>query len=75
MHNNRPETHADDSKRASTHRRRPLHVVQFIGGVAIAPLSVWFFMEGDLRGGALTAIVAVIAIAYAGINLFVRPWP
>jgi hypothetical protein len=66
---------SDDLKRASARRRRPLHVVHLLAGIAIVPLAVWFFIQGDTRGGALTAIVALVAIAYAGTNLFVRPWP
>jgi heme/copper-type cytochrome/quinol oxidase subunit 4 len=75
MLDNLTETQSDELKWASIRRRRPLHIIQFIAGVAIVPLAVWLFMQGDLRGGVLTAIVAVIAIAYAGINLFFRPWP
>ncbi len=63
---------ADSSRYRS---KRPLHIVQFVAGLAMVPLAAWFLMQGDLRGGVLTAIVAIIAIAYAGMNLFVRPWP
>jgi hypothetical protein len=75
MLNNLARPESDDLERASARRRRPLHIIQFIAGLAIVPLAVWFFIQGDTRGGALTAIVAVIAIVYAGMNLFVRPWP
>ena len=55
--------------------RRPLHMIQFIAGLIIVPLAVRFFMHGDTRGAVLMGIVAIIAITYAGMNLFVRRWP
>jgi uncharacterized membrane protein len=69
------ETAAEGADRSRSHSKRPLHIVQFIAGLAMIPLTAWFLMQGDIRGGVLTAIVAIIAIAYAGMNLFVRTWP
>ena len=69
------EPAAEGGEGTRAHSKRPLHIVQFIAGLAMVPLAAWFLLQGDLRGGVLTAIVAVIAIAYAGMNLFVRSWP
>ncbi len=69
------ETASEGADRSRSRSKRPLHIVQFIAGLVIAPLAIWFFLQGDIRGGVLTAIVAIIAIVYAGMNLFVRPWP
>jgi uncharacterized membrane protein len=75
MRDNSIEPAAKGGDRSRTHSKRPLHIVQFVAGLAMVPLAAWFLMHGDLRGGVLTAIVAVIAISYAGMNLFVRLWP
>lgn len=56
-------------------RRRPLHVFQFIAGLAMFPLAVWLYLRGDYLGVVFAVIAGVLALAYTIVNLFVREWP
>jgi hypothetical protein len=58
-----------------SHRRKPLHWIQFAAGLATFPLAVWFYWQRDFLGLAFALIIGVMAVAYTAINLFVRPWP
>jgi hypothetical protein len=57
------------------HRRRPLHVVQLVAGLAMFPLAWWFYSRADHLGVAFAVVIGGLAVAYSAVNLFVRPWP
>lgn len=57
------------------HRRSPLHIIQFVAGLAMFPLAVWFYLRGDVVGVGLAVVVGAIALAYTSVNLFAGPWP
>jgi hypothetical protein len=56
-------------------QRRPLHFVQFIAGLAMFPLAIWFYIRGDFLGVVFATIAGVLAVAYTCVNLFIRQWP
>jgi hypothetical protein len=56
-------------------RRKLLHRLQFLGGVAMFPLAVWFYFQGDYLGVGFAVIVGLIVLTYTVVNLFVRQWP
>jgi uncharacterized membrane protein len=56
-------------------RRRWLHIVQFVGGIAMLPLAYWFYQNADFLGVVLALVVGLMVVGYTSMNLFVRPWP
>jgi hypothetical protein len=57
------------------HRRKKLHILQFVGGLAMLPLAVWFYLKADYLGVAFALVIGVVVLVYTSLNLFVRPWP
>ena len=58
-----------------SHQRKPLHLVQFLAGLAMLPLAVWFYWKADYLGVAFTLLIGALVLAYTSVNLFVRKWP
>jgi hypothetical protein len=56
-------------------RRKPLHVLQLVAGLAMFPLAGWLYLRADYLGVAFAVTVGLLAVAYTTINLFVRQWP
>jgi hypothetical protein len=56
-------------------RRKPLHILQFIGALAMFPLAVWFYLNADYVGVAIALVIGVLVLAYTAVNLFGRQWP
>jgi hypothetical protein len=56
-------------------RRKPLHILQFVAGIAMFPLAIWLYLKGDLLGVGFALVAGAIALAYTSVNLFVRDWP
>jgi hypothetical protein len=56
-------------------QRKPLHILQFIAGLAMFPLAVWFYLNADYLGVALAVVIGVVVLAYTSVNLFRRQWP
>jgi hypothetical protein len=57
------------------HRRKPLHIIQFLAALAMFPLAIWFYLNGDYLGVALASVVGVLVLAYTALNLFGRHLP
>ncbi len=58
-----------------SHERKPLHIVQFLAGLAMLPLAVWFYWKADPLGAAFALAIGVLVLAYTSFNLLVRWWP
>ena len=56
-------------------KRRPLHIVQLVAGLAMFPLAVWLYLRGDYLGVAFAVLIGLATVAYTVVNLFVRQWP
>jgi hypothetical protein len=56
-------------------KRKPLHVVQFVAGLAMFPLAGWMYLQGEYLGVGLAVLIGLLTVAYTGMNLFVRQWP
>jgi hypothetical protein len=56
-------------------RRKPLHVVQLVAGLAMFPLAYWLYSRADYLGVAFAVTIGVLTVAYTAVNLFVRQWP
>ena len=56
-------------------QRKPLHILQFIAGLAMFPLAVWFYLNGDYLGVAFALVIGGVVLAYTAMNLFGRQWP
>jgi hypothetical protein len=56
-------------------KRKPLHIIQLIAGVAMLPLAVWLYLRGDYLGVAFAVLIGLATVAYTVVNLFVRQWP
>jgi hypothetical protein len=57
------------------HPRKPLHIIQFIAALAMFPLAIWFYLNGDYLGVGLALIVGILVLSYTATNLFGRHWP
>ena len=55
--------------------RKPLHLAQFLAGLAMLPLAVWFYWNADYLGTAFALLIGALVLAYTSVNLFVRKWP
>jgi len=52
-----------------------MHIVQFVGGIAMLPFAYWFYRNSDYLGVVLALVVGLMVLGYTSMNLFVRPWP
>jgi hypothetical protein len=57
------------------HRRKPLHMIQLVAGLAMFPAAWWMYSRADYLGVAFAVIIGLLVVTYTVVNLFVRQWP